>query len=208
MLVTSRDTGRWVLPKGWPEFGEQFCDAAAREAGEEAGLKGAISSQEAGRYYYSKGLADGDNVRCEVLVYPLEVDDVADKWKEKGERKRKWVSPAKAAEMVAEADLGKVILAFAGKPTPRRRVAACRASWDAGRSHFVHRLVGPDFDSPRRRIGVSFPVGRLGWVLVWRRRQCSLLRCCRQRLMPTPMTLSSRRFWNITPTISFRPTMR
>ena len=121
MLVTSRDTGRWVLPKGWPEFGEQFWEAAAREAGEEAGLKGAISSQEAGRYYYSKGLADGGNVRCEVLVYPLEVDDVADKWKEKGERKRKWVSPAKAAAMVAEADLGKVILAFAGKP---RRIAA------------------------------------------------------------------------------------
>ena len=96
-------------------------EAAAREAGEEAGLKGAISSQEAGRYYYSKGLADGGNVRCEVLVYPLEVDDVADKWKEKGERKRKWVSPAKAAAMVAEADLGKVILAFAGKP---RRIAA------------------------------------------------------------------------------------
>jgi 8-oxo-dGTP pyrophosphatase MutT (NUDIX family) len=121
MLVTSRDTGRWVLPKGWPEFGEQFWEAAAREAGEEAGLKGAISSQEAGRYYYSKGLADGSDVRCEVLVYPLEVDDVADKWKEKGERKRKWVSPAKAAAMVAEADLGKVILAFAGKP---RRIAA------------------------------------------------------------------------------------
>ena len=121
MLVTSRDTGRWVLPKGWPEFGEQFCEAAAREAGEEAGLKGTVSAHEAGRYYYSKGLAGGDSVRCEVMVYPLEVADVADKWKEKGERRRKWVSPAKAAEMVAEADLGKVILAFAGRP---RRTAA------------------------------------------------------------------------------------
>jgi len=116
MLVTSRDTGRWVLPKGWPEFGEQFCDAAAREAGEEAGLKGAISAQEAGRYYYSKSLADGHSTRCEVLVYALEVDDVADKWKEKSQRRRKWVTPAKAAEMVAEPDLAKVILAFAGKP--------------------------------------------------------------------------------------------
>jgi 8-oxo-dGTP pyrophosphatase MutT (NUDIX family) len=121
MLVTSRDTGRWVLPKGWPEFGEEFFDAAAREAAEEAGLKGTICAQEAGRYYYSKGLANGDNVGCEVLVYPLEVDDVAEKWKEKGQRKRKWVSPAKAAAMVAEADLAKVILAFAGKP---KRAAA------------------------------------------------------------------------------------
>jgi 8-oxo-dGTP pyrophosphatase MutT (NUDIX family) len=117
MLVTSRDTGRWVLPKGWPEFGEQFCQAAAREAGEEAGLKGAISTHEAGRYYYSKGLADGQTTRCEVLVYALEVDDVADKWKEKGQRRRKWVTPAKAAEMVAETDLSKLILAFAGKPS-------------------------------------------------------------------------------------------
>jgi 8-oxo-dGTP pyrophosphatase MutT (NUDIX family) len=115
MLVTSRDTGRWVLPKGWPEFGEQFCEAAAREAGEEAGLKGTISAQETGRYYYSKGLAGGDSVRCEVMVYPFEVANVADKWKEKGERKRKWVSPAKAAQMVAESDLGEVILAFAGR---------------------------------------------------------------------------------------------
>ena len=121
MLITSRDTGRWVLPKGWPEFGEEFFDAAAREAGEEAGLKGTICAQEAGRYYYAKALANGDNVGCEVLVYPLEVDDVADKWKEKGQRKRKWVSPAKAAAMVAEADLAKVILAFAGKP---KRAAA------------------------------------------------------------------------------------
>ena len=116
MLVTSRDTGRWVLPKGWPEFGEQFCEAAAREAGEEAGLKGAISTHEAGRYYYSKGLAGGDSVRCEVLVYALEVDGVAGKWKEKGQRKRKWFTPAKAAEIVAERDLGDVILDFAGKP--------------------------------------------------------------------------------------------
>ena len=120
MLITSRAQGRWVLPKGWPETGEELCAAAAREAHEEAGLLGAISSSMAGHYFYLKTMGS-DGMRCEVMVYPLEVDDVADKWKEKGQRKRKWVSPAKAAQMVAEADLGKVILAFAGKP---RRVAA------------------------------------------------------------------------------------
>jgi 8-oxo-dGTP pyrophosphatase MutT (NUDIX family) len=51
MLITSRDTGRWVLPKGWPEGGESFYDAAAREAGEDAGLSGSISPQEVGRYF-------------------------------------------------------------------------------------------------------------------------------------------------------------
>ena len=97
------------------------CDAAAREAGEEAGLNGAVSQREAGRYFYAKSVAGSDSVRCEVLVYPLEVDKVADKWKEKRQRARKWVAAAQAAEMVAEAELGRLILQFAADP---RRVAA------------------------------------------------------------------------------------
>jgi 8-oxo-dGTP pyrophosphatase MutT (NUDIX family) len=116
MLITSRDTGRWVLPKGWPESGENLFDAAAREAGEEAGLSGSVSRQEIGRYFYAKGLSSGEEVPCEVLVYPLEVDKVADKWKEKRERKRKWVSPVDAARMLNEPDLCKLISAFGVNP--------------------------------------------------------------------------------------------
>jgi 8-oxo-dGTP pyrophosphatase MutT (NUDIX family) len=114
MLVTSRDTGRWVLPKGWPETGEEFCDAAAREAQEEAGLAGSVAPGIAGRYSYVK-TGNGTGKRCEVMVYPLEVAQVAGKWKEKGERRRKWFSPAKAAEAVAEPELAELILAFAGR---------------------------------------------------------------------------------------------
>ncbi|HEY6632157.1 MAG TPA: NUDIX hydrolase [Rhizobiaceae bacterium] len=116
MLITSRDTGRWVLPKGWPEAGENLCDAAAREAGEEAGLSGSISRREIGRYFYSKMRSCGEEIPCEVLVYPLEVDKVADKWQEKRERKRKWVSPLDAARMLNEPGLCKVIAAFGANP--------------------------------------------------------------------------------------------
>lgn len=116
MLITSRDTGRWVLPKGWPEAKELLCEAAAREAGEEAGLRGTVCHHEAGRYFYAKALASGEEVPCEVLVFPLRVDKIADRWKEKGSRIRKWVSPAEAARMVNEPDLGQIIAYFCADP--------------------------------------------------------------------------------------------
>lgn len=116
MLITSRDTGRWVLPKGWPEAKELLCEAAAREAGEEAGLRGTISHHEAGRYFYAKALASGEEVPCEVLVFPLQVDKIADRWKEKRSRIRKWVSPAEAVRMVNEPDLGQIIAYFCADP--------------------------------------------------------------------------------------------
>lgn len=116
MLITSRDTGRWVLPKGWPEAREPLSEAAAREAGEEAGLSGAISHIEAGRYYYAKALASGQEVPCEVLVYPLKVASEASRWKERRERERRWFAGAEAARMVAEPDLGQIIAAFTLDP--------------------------------------------------------------------------------------------
>jgi 8-oxo-dGTP pyrophosphatase MutT (NUDIX family) len=116
MLVTSRGTGRWVLPKGWPEGGERLSDAAAREAAEEAGLDGEIAAEEVGRYFYGKALPSGLKRRCEVHVYPLKVAQVAKKWPEKGKRERKWVDPREAAVMVQERDLAEVIAAFCGNP--------------------------------------------------------------------------------------------
>lgn len=121
MLITSRDTGRWVLPKGWPEADEELCDAAAREAGEEAGISGAVARRAAGRYFYAKVRASGEEVPCEVLVFPLEVDTVADKWKERRQRRRKWVTPQQAARMLNEPELCRLIAAFCADP---RKAAA------------------------------------------------------------------------------------
>lgn len=112
MLVTSRDTRRWVLPKGWPEAREPLCTAAAREASEEAGLSGRISHLEVGRYFYAKALASGEEVPCEVLVFPLQVDAVAQRWKEKHSRTRKWVAASEAPTMVDEPDLSQIIAFF------------------------------------------------------------------------------------------------
>ena len=116
MLITSRDTGRWVLPKGWPEGREQLFDTAAREAAEEAGLGGAVARLEIGSYYYGKELSSGLQRRCQVLVVPLEVDEMATAWPEKKERSRKWFSGAEAARLVRERDLGELIARFVKNP--------------------------------------------------------------------------------------------
>ncbi|MBI1620674.1 NUDIX hydrolase [Aquamicrobium zhengzhouense] len=116
LLVTSRGTGRWVLPKGWPEDDEQPFEAATREAMEEAGIRGDISSAPLGKYYYQKKLPTGMEWRCEVAVYPLEVDDIADKWPERKKRQRRWFAPKDAARLVDEPDLGELISSFSGNP--------------------------------------------------------------------------------------------
>jgi 8-oxo-dGTP pyrophosphatase MutT (NUDIX family) len=121
MLITSRGTGRWVLPKGWPEPGEAAHDSAAREAAEEAGVEGAISPDPIGRFFYSKVLDNGMEWRCEVPVFPLEVEREAKRWPEKDERTRRWFSATQAAGLVKEDDLAELISRFGDNP---RQIAA------------------------------------------------------------------------------------
>jgi 8-oxo-dGTP pyrophosphatase MutT (NUDIX family) len=112
MLITSRDTGRWVLPKGWPEGGEQLFESAAREAAEEAGISGTMAQMDVGRYFYGKVQPSGLPRRCEVLVFPMEVTEIKSKWREKGQRRREWFPASRAAGLVREPDLGELILRF------------------------------------------------------------------------------------------------
>jgi 8-oxo-dGTP pyrophosphatase MutT (NUDIX family) len=113
LLISSRETRRWVLPKGWPMKGRKPHAAAAREAMEEAGLIGKISHRALGVYHYNKRLKNGANVWCEVVVFPMRVEKQRKSWPEKDQRTTRWFPLADAADAVAEPDLKAVILAFA-----------------------------------------------------------------------------------------------
>ena len=109
LLLTSRGTGRWVIPKGWPmrKFGP--ADAAAREAYEEAGLEGTIRpSVPVGSYHYAKAVADSGQ-RIKVKVYLLHVERQLESWPEQDQRETRWFSPEEAAGLVAEPELAALL---------------------------------------------------------------------------------------------------
>jgi len=108
MLITSRETQRWIIPKGWPMAGLKDHQAAAREAREEAGLVGRIAKQPIGSYAYWKRGAE-HFVFCTVQVYVLEVERRLKSWKEKGQRRAEWFAPEAAAELVEEPGLKAIL---------------------------------------------------------------------------------------------------
>ncbi|MFC7474352.1 NUDIX hydrolase [Dankookia sp. GCM10030260] len=110
MLVTSRETRRWVLPKGWIEKRISAAAQAAQEAYEEAGIRGRIGKAPIGTYAYAKRLDNGVSVPCEVVIYRLEVETLLDRWPEMGERERRWFTLEDAAAAVDEGDLGSLLL--------------------------------------------------------------------------------------------------
>ena len=112
LLITSRDTGRWVVPKGWPMRNRTEAQAAAREAFEEAGLRGEVSDRSIGIYTYNKVLGPGRKISCAVKVFPLEVREMVREYPETGQRRVKWFSPEKAARRVAEPELKALIRGF------------------------------------------------------------------------------------------------
>jgi 8-oxo-dGTP pyrophosphatase MutT (NUDIX family) len=100
LLVTSRRSKRWILPKGWPQHGTSLSQSAAREAYEEAGVHGAIGQQEIGRFVTTKETLDGWESYL-VVVYPLTVEVELDVWPEHFERQRQWFALADASDIVA-----------------------------------------------------------------------------------------------------------
>jgi len=114
LLVTSLGTGRWVVPKGNIAEDMSARDSAAKEAFEEAGIRGQLAKKGLGGYAYKKADVKGGAI-CKVELFPMEVETVEEDWPEKTERKRAWMAIDKAAASVAEPRLAELMLAFAQK---------------------------------------------------------------------------------------------
>ena len=124
LLITTRETGRWLIPKGWPEKDMAPHELAAHEALEEAGITGRISKQPIGSFDYLKRFEGKAAKRCRIVVFGLEVSSELEHWPEKAERQREWLRPAEAAERIEHPQLADLILAFAQpQPSIRRRRA-------------------------------------------------------------------------------------
>ncbi len=104
LLLTSRETKRWVIPKGWPMRGRKPHEAAAQEALEEAGLTGHIKKKPIGTYTYFKRRAAHFDA-CRVDVYLLMVEKQLKTWREKDQREARWLTLDEAAELVQEPGL-------------------------------------------------------------------------------------------------------
>ena len=123
LLITSLNSKRWILPKGWPEPELGPAENAAREAFEEAGVMGTISAQPIGSYHYLKERKDGGGIPCRVEVFALEVTKQLDDWPEKGSRELAWLPLDLAAARVAEPSLRQMLKDFSKSQLLPRRAA-------------------------------------------------------------------------------------
>jgi len=112
LLITSKETRRWVIPKGWGKKGEAGPFAAAREALEETGVAGAVRAEPIGDYRYDKLLKGGRMQRVRVSVYALEVVHEHEDWPERTLREKLWIPPKDAARLVDEPELREMLAAF------------------------------------------------------------------------------------------------
>jgi 8-oxo-dGTP pyrophosphatase MutT (NUDIX family) len=109
LLVTTLQTQRWIIPKGWPWPGQQDCTSAAAEAREEAGVLGEARAVSIGSYTYEKRRSSG-RLPVRVTVYLLEVQQELDTWPECERRQRAWFTLSDAAAAVREPELRSLLL--------------------------------------------------------------------------------------------------
>src|SRR5687767_9409191 len=120
LLVTSKTSRRWIIPKGWPIRGAKPHGTARREALEEAGLVGRVAKRCLGSFHYRKRLRQGRAVTCEVHVFPLNVERQRRTWREKNQRETRWFTLDAAAAIIHEPGLKELIAQFAITATVER----------------------------------------------------------------------------------------
>jgi ADP-ribose pyrophosphatase YjhB (NUDIX family) len=108
LLITSRETRRWIIPKGWPTPGLTPPDSAKNEAMEESGALGRIGERSIGFYHYTK-LLGGVPVHCKVEVFPLEVERQLASWPEEDQRDVRWFQLQEGGDIVQEPELSAMI---------------------------------------------------------------------------------------------------
>ena len=122
LLITSRRTRRWIIPKGWPIEGRQPSACAALEALEEAGVIGEVEKTAIGYYRYFKQIKNGISVPCKVEIFALKVIRERKAWAEKDKRERRWCTVAEAAATVDEPQLRLMILKFGTQMAAARQL--------------------------------------------------------------------------------------
>ncbi|MEM9108258.1 MAG: NUDIX hydrolase [Pseudomonadota bacterium] len=105
LLVSTRDTGRLILPKGWPEADKQDYETAATEAYEEAGVVGKTDPHALGTFSSYKGQSDGSKVPTRVLVFKLQFERQLSKFPELGQRHCLWLPFSEAVNQANENSL-------------------------------------------------------------------------------------------------------
>ncbi|WP_454884893.1 NUDIX hydrolase [Sphingomonas oryzagri] len=130
LLITSRQSRRWVIPKGNLMPDRSWPDAAAQEAFEEAGIIGEVRKDPIGRYRYLKQRRFGLRRPCIVTVLPLAVEQQLDDWPEKTQRDLRWASTEVAARLLRDRTLGRLIARFSlARLRPERRQAWLWRTW-------------------------------------------------------------------------------
>lgn len=112
LLITSRRSGRWIVPKGWPMDSKTPFETAMQEAWEEAGVLGKAKPRCLGIFSYNKFVEGEDDLPCLAMLYPIKVKSLVADYPEKGQRRRKWFSAKKAAQRVVEPELARMIRDF------------------------------------------------------------------------------------------------
>ncbi|WP_156453253.1 NUDIX hydrolase [Polycladidibacter hongkongensis] len=147
LLITSRETRRWVVPKGWPMKNKTGQETAEIEAFEEAGVAGVLWHRALGSFGYLKQRVGKFPIACEVELYPLEVTEELSAWPEQDERERKWFTPSQAAKLVHEPELKALLRTFGAKKSIKAREPM---GYPRGLTRLAAQRAGKLFD----RIGI------------------------------------------------------